>query len=171
MHTHAHGLSLQTPFFMEKEMMAKTAQLEEFDEALYCLQILRSNHWHSRYHTRRLRAVLGFWQTHGRFSCRLHIPLVLHDALVLATDRTGAHVLCHTVCSGVVVFDLACSCFDLACSCLLVLTRSDERRGSVARSRSSCRFGALGLGAAQSFDVQARQGKASWWNGRRNSNL
>ena len=35
MYTHAHGLSLQTPFFMEKEMMAKTAQLEEFDEALY----------------------------------------------------------------------------------------------------------------------------------------
>ncbi len=112
-----------------------------------------------------MRAVLGFWQTHGRVSCRLHIPLVLHDALVLATDRAvGAHVLCHTVCSGVVVF-------DLACSCLLVLTRSDEWRGSVARSRSSCWFGALALGTAQSFDVQARQGKASWWNGRRNSNL
>lgn len=26
---------LQTPFFMRKEIMAKTAQLEEFDEALY----------------------------------------------------------------------------------------------------------------------------------------
>lgn len=28
---------LQTPFFMKKEIMAKTAQLEEFDEALYKL--------------------------------------------------------------------------------------------------------------------------------------
>ena len=26
---------LQTPFFMRKEVMAKTAQMEEFDEALY----------------------------------------------------------------------------------------------------------------------------------------
>jgi seryl-tRNA synthetase len=26
---------LQTPFFMKKNIMAKTAQLEEFDEALY----------------------------------------------------------------------------------------------------------------------------------------
>src|SRR5690349_3426549 len=31
---------LQTPFFMDKDVMAKTAQLEQFDEELYKVELL-----------------------------------------------------------------------------------------------------------------------------------